>query len=391
MASSSRGLSRTTAASALAVVAYTLLSFLVCENAIRDQVVAVEHYALDAFLSHQESPLSTSRRDFSTNATNNDTFSACLLTCDDQHYLIEWLAYHYHTLPLRHLIVAVDPFSKTSPTNILNRWRNQGMTIQEWSDDDFMPTLSKPRKKTTGLHRKRQRLFYDHCMRKLKQDGRKWVLMIDVDEYLAFNVHTEHRNTTVQTAGAVIPFLQEEQAKNDTKLQKGACVILPRLRYGSKESEVNVITRHVPQGFNASAFQTLRFRKHAPLESFVHNRRPKTIVDLTRINESDINVVDVHRPIKDVCPQAPKHSKGVLVPHSPLTVNHYVGTREQFLFRDDVRKDTGREQEKIFEQYKDLDFGEDDGVRPWLKGFVEDVGPEAAATLLEGVGVVAKG
>ena len=33
-------------------------------------------------------------------------------------------------------------------------------------------------------------------------------------------------------------------------------------------------------------------------------------------------------------------------------------------------------------------FGEDDAIRPWLKGFVNDVGRDAATELLAGVGDV---
>jgi hypothetical protein len=37
------------------------------------------------------------------------SFSACLLIMDDNHRLSEWIAYHHFALPLRHLVVTVDP------------------------------------------------------------------------------------------------------------------------------------------------------------------------------------------------------------------------------------------------------------------------------------------
>jgi hypothetical protein len=61
-------------------------------------------------------------------------FSACLLIKDDNQILPEWIAYHYTVLPLRHLIVAVDPFSLTSPTPILDKFREIGMDIEVWRD-----------------------------------------------------------------------------------------------------------------------------------------------------------------------------------------------------------------------------------------------------------------
>ena len=72
-----------------------------------------------------------------TPADGNRTFSTCLLVMDDNHHLVEWLAYHYHVLPLRYMIVVVDPRSTTSPSYLFNRWRRKGMVIVEWEDKNF--------------------------------------------------------------------------------------------------------------------------------------------------------------------------------------------------------------------------------------------------------------
>jgi hypothetical protein len=40
---------------------------------------------------------------------------------------------------------------------------------------------------------------------------------------------------------------------------------------------------------------------------------------------------------------------------------------------------------------KDIDNGDDDGIRPWLKGFADHMGHDIAAKLLEGVGDVSQG
>jgi hypothetical protein len=65
-------------------------------------------------------------------------FSACLIVKDDNRILPEWLAYHYTVLPLRHLIVAIDPLSATSPLLILNKFRELGMNIIVWEDKDYI-------------------------------------------------------------------------------------------------------------------------------------------------------------------------------------------------------------------------------------------------------------
>jgi hypothetical protein len=72
----------------------------------------------------------------------NATFSACLLIRDDNDILPEWLAYHYHVIGLRHLIVAIDPLSSESPHAILQKWRKHltQLEVLEWTDAHFMPS-----------------------------------------------------------------------------------------------------------------------------------------------------------------------------------------------------------------------------------------------------------
>ena len=71
----------------------------------------------------------------------SSSFSICLLMKDDNDILPEWIAYHYHSLQLRHLIVAIDPYSTTSPLFILERFALHlpDFTYTMWSDNDYMP------------------------------------------------------------------------------------------------------------------------------------------------------------------------------------------------------------------------------------------------------------
>ena len=55
--------------------------------------------------------------------TPGESFAGCLLTRDDNQLLVEWIAYHYHVMPLRRLIIAVDPASVTSVYPVTNRWK----------------------------------------------------------------------------------------------------------------------------------------------------------------------------------------------------------------------------------------------------------------------------
>ena len=75
-----------------------------------------------------------------TTTNKKEGLSACLLVNDENPRLPEWLAYHYHILPLRSLIVAVDPASRSSPKSILDRYNNSlMMDVTIWNDDDYLP------------------------------------------------------------------------------------------------------------------------------------------------------------------------------------------------------------------------------------------------------------
>lgn len=95
--------------------------------------------------------------------SHNFSYSACLLTMDDNSRLPEWLSYHYFALNLRYLVVAVDPNSRTSPSAILDRFRSR-MKVVEWTDRDFTSRHLHRRGNAseewiTAQHRTRQWLF----------------------------------------------------------------------------------------------------------------------------------------------------------------------------------------------------------------------------------------
>jgi len=66
---------------------------------------------------------------------------------DDNHYLIEWLAYHYQVMPLRRLIVLSDPKSRTTPLPILERWNGLDLNFSLWSYEDVFPNGEAPKLK----------------------------------------------------------------------------------------------------------------------------------------------------------------------------------------------------------------------------------------------------
>jgi hypothetical protein len=295
----------------------------------------------------------------------NATFGACLLVMDDNHRLGEWLAYHYHVLPLRYLIIAVDPRSRTSPTRVLNRWRAMGMHVEEWSDDKFLrPDIIKnavPDDAELQIkrdrHRVRQKNFYRHCLQTMKNRGRTWVTLIDTDEFLMYNhrsVSTEEYERWDQQlaakyphkqrirlsqpppspaeAGGLIKYLHREQSAGTPYFQR-VCISAPRLQFGSKESTEEERSKNVPQNIiNAERLDTLRYRKHAPRQDFVKNGLSKSIVDVSRVDKFP-RIESLHRPIKTLCTPPWKDEWD-----SGLRVNHYLGSWEAYSFRDDSRR-----------------------------------------------------
>jgi len=118
---------------------------------------------------------------------NEESFSACILWMDDNHRLEEWLAYHYYFLKLRYVVMNIDPFSRTSPNAIIDRWNdgekkyNLNMTIVTMTDRDYVEDFDGEMKKIeiarnsstdqeyqlgnakTQYHRNRQHAFYKAC------------------------------------------------------------------------------------------------------------------------------------------------------------------------------------------------------------------------------------
>lgn len=305
-------------------------------------------------------------------AMTEHAMGACLLVMDDNHFLIEWVAYHYHVLPLRRLIVAMDPRSKTSPHAILDRWHDRIQidlwtdedygTIDEWEEAEFWAALKFRDTAITPLvirHRARQRLFYYHCLQTLKAEGRGWTVLIDSDEFLRINYETVKQfigDSAVDSAirdvppitepGSVLTFLKHEIHRRGTNLTS-PCVQIPRLRFGAKELDTvgSYIIAATPTsygGWNTSLFQTLRYQWHARPGNFVLNRISKVIIDLTRIPTSDLVPVEsIHRPLKDhendknsMCKRRLLH---IRTPEQVLVIHHYSGTYEQYIYRDDAR------------------------------------------------------
>jgi hypothetical protein len=385
------------------------------------------------------------QRTVSWSPHNSSTFmSSCLLWMDDNHYLVEWLAYHYTVLPLRRLIMCIDPKSHTSPLTILERYSSRGlMNITIWYEDDFFPAGMRHQSKAdpVGLFLRRQNNCYLQCMKTLKKD---YTIPQQKNIHSATTVtpppptqHRRHTPSTNTTNVLVPPTQPEEEEEEEELLQPPIWVTIydmdefmvfnhfsPKPRVGLKEMKPTVlevltspnngiapypnlcvplsrssisilesqsdVQAFVPpslQSHNVSGmnFKTLRYPYTLPVMM-----NGKALLDL-RYADHDrdfrIRNINCHRPLMNRCTQ---ENVWITPDRAALGVYHYPGTLEQFTFRSrDARNWT-----RIPEKYALLNktraqVTERPNARlSWLPAFVEQVGTDVAIALLHGAGEV---
>lgn len=352
-----------------------------------------------------------------------NTFSACMLIKDDNDLLNEWLAYHYHVLNLRYLVVAVDPNSATSPTPIFEKWRSlTGMKIVEWSDKDFMPpvflltgyhispnlidgdakkskfhegTEEEEKVKADNLmitnHRFRQITFLEKCLKHMRNHKKAWTMHIDTDEFVVINPLL--RNTTQVNVNMInIPPIQEKGSianvvnqyfKDDTLREKFnyPCISMPRLLFGSVEFEDNTTyPEEVMRYFNVSMIESIRWQYHTDFDDKDRNAQPKVIIDVSvvpRTNDMFNKPFSIHRPSKFLCRRIAQLDFKQLQRY-PITVNHYTGSWERYFSKSDTRRS-----ERAYNSKAHVAAGHDTYMAPWLMGFVNHVGLDLAKELLD--------
>ncbi|CAB9512620.1 expressed unknown protein [Seminavis robusta] len=337
-----------------------------------------------------------------------NSFAGCLQIMDDNHFLVEWLAYHYHVMPLRRLIVFPDPNSKTSPAHILHRWKDR-INITIWDDElkyVYPKGYSKPRPPTIILrHRQRQRQFVRRCILALQKEGREWLFLTDTDEYITINDRVRNprdplspvkyapsKNVTLPSpalSGSVLQFIQNKDIMyphTQQHLWNISCLTIARKVFGTKEQK-NLQPLHGK--FDPYHFQTLRWRKYGnvrkPGKSILNLKR---LDDLGKHNSVMGSAPSIHRPLDDAVCQGKMWLPEEL---SVIVANHYPGTLEQMLFRtDDARGADDNVTAYRIKRFKDYqkhsNVKESDNVRQWLSGFIQSVGEPEAQRLLQHVG-----
>lgn len=280
-------------------------------------------------------------------------------------------------------------------------------------------------------HRARQRLFHYKCLHTLKQQGQHWTLLMDTHEFVFINYQiareynlTDHLLLQPPSQpGSVAHFVHEHarmlpnslpkinQLGASFSLQSSPCVQIPRIRFGAKESNESEIQQRVPLGYHGSDFLTLRWRYHTfAQDDYQDNKLPMTIVDLSRIDLTEIIVPvnsTLNRPIQqNFCP-ALQDGPGVHPSQSLLLIHDYsLGSLKQYFYRQTLNNTL------IDDQVRSLLYGfknqsawasqqtdDDDEIRRWLEGFDQNPPKPRVSTtqqehlnratsqqLLEGVG-----
>jgi len=418
-------------------------------NMTKNSLSSPVHAAISLFSSSKSQQLNHNINNSHNHNDDKDSISACLLIMDDNHFLTEWIAYHYFVAQLRRLIIAIDPKSLTSPLPILNRWKHK-INITVWTSDmEYMDINSNHNEfdiakmkikrefsETTPElieHRARQRLFYTHCLRDLKQQQpSSWTMLIDVDEFVRVNykkAKVRKKNITntnikmkaditdiipsMNKSGSVATLLQrlavvDADADADStntdvsvtastylkgkippfNLKSSPCVQIPRYRFVSSSSSSKNIKNTIDNDIDTNNLLTQKYHDHATERDYKRNKISKSIIDLQRIPLEDIIEVDsIHMPIRKYCSQRNLH----LQPSdSLLIINHYLGSYEQFTYRDNDARNliinkykNGRitnatktkvnvRDAKKFEEHQKLSYPAetDDEIQPWLEGFL---------------------
>jgi hypothetical protein len=355
--------------------------------------------------------------------------SSCLFIMDDTIRLMEWLAYHFTVLPMRYLIVGIDPHSLFPDRiiEVLERWKPY-MNITIWRDPEIYlsnvpydkawkrkywisPGVVNPLYNDTSSHgyrsqehKRRQNIFTTYCYREHLAANRSWVINLDTDEYLIPNYFSDHEdgnasNFVIHYVGTKEKLDRDRRHAMDIREHLPAltkritvseileqtefdrCLKIPAINFTSQKGT----KRYQGTIPGSEKLITLTQTKTGPREG----RTTKAILDVSRAQLAYLTwekFVNVHNPNKRMCGWNGVIGSGTDYISSAFRYHHYVaGSFEISLERaQDYRvRESGTE---VMEHFESRNFepisGETTDIFPWLDWFVDIMGRNLANDVL---------
>lgn len=168
-----------------------------------------------------------------------------------------------------------------------------------------------------------------------------------------------------------------------------SCFVIMRVLFSAKESPEMLaefqssMDPDLQETIDPYRLDTVRWRFHANVTDRLSGLG-KPFIDVSQLGPHlPLQVRNPHRVVMQVCPSPfPVDTYEA----TPLRINHYLGSWEQYSHRDDARK--GIERSKEAWQYRARhSYGPDTLTNRWLRGFVQSVGTKKAILLLRDTGL----
>jgi hypothetical protein len=335
-----------------------------------------------------------------------------LIIKDDNVLLPEWLAYHYAVMPLRHLVVAADPLSLTSPKPILDAFKEQlpDFSFDLWTGNHYwiegrwtvnriaqFDPYNHTREHAFGVYIQRQRAFYTRCMQHLKdtkhdRHNTTWAAIFDTDEYFTFNPilpmeEKEHVNVSavrqsvprfIGAPNQTIAHWMDSHQNLYTVSDTDACLYYPRyFIQATPDDETNTTriaqlqqqSKLAAAEFPIQRFSTLHYQYHTNPYTSYRWINGKSILRIDQYDGKTL-LTNPHRPLgKELCIY---HGHKT----TPLKFYQYTGSLEVWMSSFPRREISG-----WLERNHLTIAGTDPSLSQWLHYFVDFVGPVKAKQL----------
>ncbi len=343
--------------------------------------------------------------------------AACLINLEDTIRMAEWLPYHYATLPLGSVVIALDPHNSDRgiqrTLELIDLWKDK-VEITLWPDF-FLPQSKRFREKQSYT-RERQVYFANQCLAYHRQQNRTWTLLTDNDEYFIFNyVHDDEslkfdhpsvgkrkiknmikdsrkkfmplrKDLPMQNESTILDFINEKEmqfrVKNSSKNKQKttethffpSCIRMPGIKYGGDVgvNETSVVSQIIETRF-LSTFRNIHHERR-------QSKFSKVMIDVSRAKSADFNwtkdnhAKTIHNPSR-ICGFNGASDSGADYFSSLFRLNHYLGSLESYLERaTDYRKRSAETYKEKAGKLKPSESNSDTDIWSWMDVFVQSVG-----------------